>query len=151
MGAGQLVTSWYSDRVGRKHLITAGMLTQAAAIALVASGTTFGAWALAQILLGAGTALVYPTLLAVIGDVAHPAWRARAVGVYRLWRDGGFAIGALLAGALADAYGLTTAICAVAALTAASGLVVAARMYETHPRTTPPNSVSGNPEKRPGG
>jgi MFS family permease len=76
MGAGQLVTSWYSDRVGRKHLITAGMLTQAAAIALVASGTTFGAWALAQILLGAGTALVYPTLLAVIGDVAHPAWRA---------------------------------------------------------------------------
>jgi MFS family permease len=133
-GAGQLVTGWYSDRVGRKHLITAGMLTQAAAIALVATGSTFTPWALAQILLGAGTALVYPTLLAVIGDVAHPAWRARAVGVYRLWRDGGFAIGALLAGALADAYGLTTAIWAVAALTAASGLVVAARMYETHPR-----------------
>ncbi|WP_329620090.1 MFS transporter [Streptomyces sp. NBC_01255] len=87
----------------------------------------------AQVLLGIGTALVYPTLLAVIGDVAHPAWRARAVGVYRLWRDGGFAVGALLAGVLADAYGLTTAIWAIAALTAASGLVVAVRMYETNP------------------
>jgi MFS family permease len=138
-GAGQLVTGWYSDRVGRKHLITAGMLTQAAAIALVALGTTFATWAIAQVLLGVGTALVYPTLLAVIGDVAHPAWRARAVGVYRLWRDGGFAIGALLAGALADAYGLTIAIWTVAALTAASGLLVAARMYETHPRHTLPN------------
>jgi MFS family permease len=132
-GAGQLFTGWYSDRVGRKHLITAGMLTQAVAIALVAVGTTFAAWAVAAILLGAGTALVYPTLLAVIGDVAHPSWRARAVGVYRLWRDGGFAIGALLAGALADAYGLTAAIWAVAVLTAASGLLVAVRMYETHP------------------
>ena len=141
-GAGQLFTGWYSDRVGRKHLITAGMLTQAAAIALVALGTTFAAWAIAQILLGAGTALVYPTLLAVIGDVAHPAWRARAVGVYRLWRDSGFAIGALLAGALADAYGMTTAIWAIAALTAGSGLVVAARMYETHPRTALANSAS---------
>ncbi|MGP3684511.1 MFS transporter [Streptomyces sp. IBSNAI002] len=134
-GAGQMLTGWWSDHTGRKHLITAGMLLQAAAIALVASGTTFGVWATAQILLGIGTALVYPTLLAVIGDVAHPAWRARAVGVYRLWRDGGFAIGALLAGVLADAYGLTTAIYAIAALTAASGLLVAVRMYETHPRT----------------
>jgi MFS family permease len=141
-GAGQLLTGWYSDHIGRKHLITAGMLTQAAAIALVAAGTTFATWAIAQILLGAGTALVYPTLLAVIGDVAHPTWRARAVGVYRLWRDGGFAIGALLAGALADAYGLTTAIWAVAALTAASGLLVAARMYDTHPRTPLANPVS---------
>ncbi|MCM1967955.1 MFS transporter [Streptomyces sp. G1] len=134
-GAGQMLTGWWSDHIGRKHLITAGMLLQAAAIALVAAGTTFGVWATAQILLGIGTALVYPTLLAVIGDVAHPAWRARAVGVYRLWRDGGFAVGALLAGILADAYGLTTAIYAIAALTAASGLLVAARMYETHPRT----------------
>ncbi|MDD9380323.1 MFS transporter [Streptomyces sp. ZAF1911] len=133
-GAGQMLTGWWSDHIGRKHLITAGMLLQAAAIALVAAGTTFGVWATAQILLGIGTALVYPTLLAVIGDVAHPAWRARAVGVYRLWRDGGFAVGALLAGVLADAYGLTTAIWAIAALTAASGLLVAVRMYETHPR-----------------
>ncbi len=132
-GAGQLLTGWWSDQVGRKHLITAGMLTQAAAIALVALGASFGVWAAAQVLLGLGTALVYPALLAVIGDVAHPAWRARAVGVYRLWRDGGFAIGALLAGVLADAWGLTAAVWAVAALTAASGLVVATRMYETHP------------------
>ena len=132
-GIGQLATGWWSDRIGRKHLITTGMLTQAAAIALVAAGTTAAMWAIAQILLGIGTALVYPTLLAAIGDVAHPAWRARAVGVYRLWRDGGFAIGALTAGALADTYGLTTAIWAIAALTAASGLIVAIRMYETRP------------------
>jgi len=133
-GIGQILTGWWSDRIGRKHLITAGMLLQAAAIALVAVGTMFPVWAAAQILLGAGTAMVYPTLLAVIGDVAHPAWRARAVGVYRLWRDGGFAVGAVLAGVLADAFGLTTAIWAVAALTAAAGLVVAVRMYETHAR-----------------
>ncbi|MFE1322805.1 MFS transporter [Kitasatospora phosalacinea] len=133
-GAGQLLTGWWSDRVGRKHLITAGMLIQAAALGLVAVGTTFPVWVAAQALLGAGTALVYPTLLAVIGDVAHPAWRARAVGVYRLWRDGGFAVGALVAGVLADAYGLTTAVWAVAALTAAAGATVAVRMYETRPR-----------------
>ncbi|WDV56620.1 MFS transporter [Streptomyces coeruleorubidus] len=134
-GAGQMLTGWWSDHIGRKHLITAGLLLQAAAIGLVAAATTFPAWALAQALLGIGTALVYPTLLAVIGDVAHPAWRARAVGVYRLWRDGGFAVGALLAGILADAYGITTAIWAVAALTAVSGLIVAVRMYETHARS----------------
>jgi MFS family permease len=133
-GFGQLFTGWWSDRAGRKHLITAGMLIQAAAIAVVATGTTFGVWAAAQVLLGVGTALVYPTLLAAVGDVAHPAWRARAVGVYRLWRDGGFAIGALLAGAIAGTWGVTAAIWVVAALTAASGLLTAVRMYETHPR-----------------
>ncbi|HEX2892602.1 MAG TPA: MFS transporter [Marmoricola sp.] len=130
-GAGQLVTGALSDRIGRKWLIAAGMWVQAAAIGLVAVGTTFGVWALAAVVLGAGTAMVYPTLLAAIGDVAHPSWRARAVGVYRLWRDGGFAVGALLAGVLADLFGLSTAIWAVVALTAASGLVVAVRMYET--------------------
>ena len=78
--------------------------------------------------------MVYPTLLAAIGDVAHPAWRASAVGVYRLWRDGGFAIGALVAGLVADLLGMAAAIWFVAALTAASGLVVALRMYETHRR-----------------
>jgi MFS family permease len=81
--------------------------------------------------------MVYPTLLAAVGDVAHPAWRARAVGVYRLWRDGGFAVGALLAGVLADAYGIPAAIWVVAALTAVSGLGVAMRMYETHGRRLP--------------
>jgi MFS family permease len=132
-GAGQLVTGAWSDRVGRKPLIVAGMLLQAGALGLVATCDTFAPWAMAAVLLGAGTALVYPTLLAAIGDVAHPAWRARSVGVYRLWRDGGFAAGALIAGALADAFGIRAAVWAVAALTAASGLLVAARMYETHP------------------
>ncbi len=131
--AGQLATGALSDRIGRKWLIATGMLVQAAAIGLVALGTTFGVWAVAAVLLGAGTAMVYPTLLAAVGDVAHPAWRVRSVGVYRLWRDGGFAVGALLAGLVADAFGILAAIWVVAALTAASGLVVAVRMYETRP------------------
>lgn len=135
-GLGQLITGGLSDRIGRKPLIVGGMLLQAAALALVAAGATFGAWAVAAVLLGAGTAMVYPTLLAAIGDVAHPAWRARSVGVYRLWRDGGFAVGALLAGILADTLDVPAAIWVVAALTGASGLLVAARMYETHPRST---------------
>lgn len=133
-GFGQLATGALSDRWGRKWLIAAGMLLQAVALALVAAGDTFGQWTVAVALLGLGTAMVYPTLLATIGDVAHPAWRARAVGVYRLWRDGGFAAGALLAGVIADLWGIPAAVWTVAALTAASGLVVAARMYETHPR-----------------
>ena len=130
---GQLATGALSDRIGRKWLIAAGMAVQAAAIGLIALGTTFSLWAVAAVLLGAGTAMVYPTLLAAVGDVAHPAWRARSVGVYRLWRDGGFAVGAVLAGVIADAFGILAAIWVVAALTAASGAVVAARMYETLP------------------
>ncbi len=133
-GVGQLITGPLSDRWGRKWLIAAGMWVQAAAIALVAATSGFASWTLSVALLGAGTAMVYPTLLAAIGDVAHPTWRASAVGVYRLWRDSGFAVGALIAGILADAFGLTTSIATIAALTAASGVVVAARMYETHPR-----------------
>jgi MFS family permease len=133
-GAGQLATGALSDRWGRKWLIAAGMWTQAAAIALIAAVHGFWPWAAGAVLLGAGTAMVYPTLLAAVGDVAHPAWRASAVGVYRLWRDAGFAAGALLAGVIADAFGLAAAIWTVAAITAASGIVVAARMYETHPR-----------------
>lgn len=131
-GLGQLVTGPLSDRWGRKHLITTGMLTQAVALALVAVADTFALWAVAAVLLGAGTAMVYPTLLAAISDVAHPGWRARSVGVYRLWRDGGFAVGALLAGIVADLLGLRAAVWAVAAITAASGVLVAVRMYETH-------------------
>jgi MFS family permease len=132
-GLGQLYTGSLSDRIGRKPLIAGGMLLQAAAIAWMAAVTGFGPWAVGAVVLGAGTAMVYPTLLAAIGDVAHPAWRARSVGVYRLWRDGGFAVGALLAGILADLVSLEAAIYAVAALTAASGVAVIIRMHETHP------------------
>ena len=133
-GFGQLFTGALSDRIGRKWLIACGMWLQALALAVIATVNAFGWWAVAAALLGAGTAMVYPTLLASIGDVAHPAWRARSVGIYRLWRDGGFAAGALLAGIVADALGVRAAVWTVAALTAASGLVVAARMYETHHR-----------------
>jgi MFS family permease len=130
-GVGQLVFGPWSDRIGRKPLIVAGMVVQALGIVVVASGQAFGWFALGATLLGAGTAMVYPTLLATIGDVAHPSWRASAVGVYRLWRDLGYAVGALVAGILADTLGLTVATLAIAALTFASGLVVAVRMRET--------------------
>lgn len=132
-GLGQLVTGPLSDRVGRKPLVVTGMFTQAGALAAIAAVDTFALWAAAGVALGVGTAMVYPTLLAAIGDVAHPDWRARAVGIYRLWRDSGFAAGAVLVGVLADLADIRATTWAVAALTAASGLVVAARMYETHP------------------
>ncbi len=130
-GLGQLFTGALSDRWGRKWLIAGGMALQGLALGLVAANTGFTGWAVGAAMLGLGTAMVYPTLLAAIGDVAHPAWRARSVGVYRLWRDCGFAVGALLAGVLADAFGLRSAIWVIASLTVASGLVVAVRMYET--------------------
>jgi MFS family permease len=132
-GVAQLGTGALSDRIGRKSLIVAGMWTQAIGIVMVILGSGFGIWLLAMCLLGFGTALVYPTLLAAISDVAHPDWRASAVGVYRLWRDGGYAVGALLAGALADTLGVNWAIGAVAGLTFASGVIVLGRMYETLP------------------
>jgi MFS family permease len=132
-GIGQLVTGGLSDRWGRKRLIVGGMWVQAAAIALMASTSGFAWWALGSVLLGVGTAMVYPTLLAAVGDVAHPGWRASSVGVYRFWRDLGFAFGGLVVGIVADLASLGAAIWTVSALTAASGLVVALRMYETHP------------------
>ena len=134
-GVTQILTGALSDRWGRKHLITAGMLTQAVALALIAIGETFGAWLAAGALLGVGTAMVYPTLLAVIGDVAHPLWRARSVGVYRLWRDSGYAVGAVVGGVTADLWGLRAAVWSAAAITVASAVGVAIRMYETHSRT----------------
>lgn len=130
-GLGQLFTGAWSDRVGRKWLIAWGMWVQALGIVAIAVGTDFFVFATGAVLLGVGTAMVYPTLLAAIGDVAHPAWRASAVGVYRFWRDLGYAVGALLAGITADLFGLSAAIWLVAAMTFGSGLIVAFRMSET--------------------
>ncbi len=130
-GLVQLVTGALSDRIGRKWLIVAGMWLQAVGIAVIAVATAFSGFATGAVLLGVGTAMVYPTLLAAVGDVAHPTWRASAVGVYRLWRDLGYALGALLAGLIADAFGLGAAMWAIAAITFASGLVAAVRMTET--------------------
>ena len=130
-GASQLVTGTLSDRVGRKWPIAGGMAVQALGIAAVAAGRDVPAFTVGQVLLGVGTAMVYPTLLAAIGDVAHPAWRASAVGVYRLWRDLGYAIGALLAGLVADGFGVSVAVWLVAGVTLVSGVVVAVRMRET--------------------
>jgi MFS family permease len=130
-GMAQLVTGAWSDRVGRKWLIAWGMWVQAAGIGVVVLASSFAGFAFGAALLGVGTAMVYPTLLATIGDVAHPSWRASSVGVYRLWRDLGYAVGALLAGVIADALGLPAAMWLVAGLTFASGLVVAVRMTET--------------------
>jgi MFS family permease len=125
---GQLFTGAWSDRVGRKPLIVAGMLVQGAALAFMAATDDFAAWAVGAALIGIGTALVYPTLIAAVGDVAHPTWRATAVGVYRLWRDTGYVVGALLGGVVADVFDLRAAVVTVAVLSVASGLVVAARM-----------------------
>lgn len=132
-GVGQLFTGALSDRIGRKVLIVWGMWTQAIAIASIGIATTFAGFAAGGVLLGIGTAMVYPTLLASVGDVVHPSWRASALGVYRLWRDLGYAVGALLAGVTADAFGLGAAVYAIAAVTLASGFVAYIRMTETLP------------------
>jgi MFS family permease len=133
-GAGQLATGWLSDHTGRKPLITAGMLVQAGALALlVAGGGAFAASLVAALLLGLGTALVYPTLIAAVSDATQPRERARTVGVYRFWRDFGFVAGALIAGFAADAASPKAAIATIAALTAVSGLIVAATRWQSRP------------------
>jgi MFS family permease len=129
----QLVTGPLSDRWGRKWLIAGGMAVQAVGIWLTVLVPRYGWWIVGAALQGLGTAMVYPVLLAAIGDVVHPKWRATSMGVYRLWRDLGYAIGALLAGIIADLLGMAIAIHVIAALTLLSGLVVALRMYETLP------------------
>jgi MFS family permease len=134
-GLSQLVTGALSDRWGRKWLIASGMWVQAAGIGLFVVGAGFWIWMAGAVLLGIGTAMVYPTLLAAVSDVAHPNWRASSVGVYRLWRDGGYAVGALAAGLLADAFGIPLAIAAIGTLTLLSGGIVAAVMYETLPKS----------------
>jgi MFS family permease len=129
-GIGQLFAGAVSDRIGRKWLIAAGMWVQALGITMVVIAEDFSAYVISAAVLGVGTAMVYPTLLAAVGDAADPAWRASAVGVYRLWRDLGYAAGAVLAGVVADLLGVNAAIAVVAAITLASGVVVAIRFRE---------------------
>ena len=144
-GLGQLVTGPLSDKLGRKPLIVGGMLVQALGLALVALGLGYASFVAAAVLLGLGTAMVYPTLLASIADNSGPGWRASAVGVYRLWRDSGYAAGALLAGVLADLFGAPAAIWAVAALTLASGVLVQLRMRPISPASAPPAPTPASP------
>jgi MFS family permease len=124
-GGLQLGTGWVSDLIGRKPLIVGGMLLQGAAIALVGAGSGFAAWLSGVCLLGLGTAMVYPTLLAAIGDAVHPEERSTALGVYRFWRDAGAMAGALAAGVIADLFGFVAAIQTVAVLTVFSGVIAA--------------------------
>lgn len=137
-GVGQLFTGALSDRVGRKWLIAGGQATEAAGLVLIALGDSTGLWVAGSALFGAGTAMAYPTLLAAVGDLAHPSWRGRAVGVYRLWRDLGFAVGAVIAGTVADATSLEMAVLVVAAITAASALDVVAFLRESRPGSVTP-------------
>ncbi len=136
-GICQLGTGALSDRWGRKGLISAGMILQGAALVsmTIADGST--QWIVALVGLGVGTALVYPTLIAAVGDFAHPSWRGMAVGVYRMWRDLGYVAGALVAGVLTDAFGTSVAINAVGGLTVLSGLVVAVRLPRAGGRSVP--------------
>ena len=129
-GIGQSFTGPISDRIGRKWLIAAGMWVQALGIATIAAGSVFSVFLFGAVLLGVGAAMVYPTLPAAVGDIAQPTWRAGAIGVYRFWRDLGYAIGAVLAGITADAFGARASVWFIAALTFASGFVVVLRMRE---------------------
>lgn len=133
-GMAQVFTGALSDRIGRKQLIVWGMWVQAAGIGVTITSGNLPGFAAGAVLLGLGTAMVYPTLLAAIGDVAHPAWRASAVGVYRLWRDLGYAVGALVAGFSADRFGLSFAVWLIAGITLLSGVIAAVRMEETMKR-----------------
>jgi MFS family permease len=127
----QIATGPLSDRWGRKGLIVAGMWVQAAGLFLTAATREFGWWLLGALLLGIGTAMVYPSLIAAVSDASHPSWRARSLSVYRFWRDLGYAVGALAAGLIADMFGLAWAIAAIAALTFLSGAVVAVAMTKS--------------------
>ena len=150
-GAGQLVTGWLSDHTGRKPLIVLGMLVQAAGLAvLVLGGGSFAPAVAAAALLGVGTALVYPTLIAAVSDAVQPRDRAPSVGVYRFWRDAGFALGAVLAGVVADAASAGAAIAVVAALTALSGLLVAMTPWVTTGRVAGDDAREPTAVPRPG-
>jgi MFS family permease len=146
-GVSQLFTGPLSDRLGRKWMIAVGMWFQATGIGLFVGLQSFPGFLVAAVVLGLGAGLVYPTLLAAVSDVAHPEWRASALGVYRLWRDGGYAIGGLVSGILADALGIPFAMAAVAGLTFLSGMIVSVVMYETLPRRRmhAASSIDSNP------
>ncbi|MBZ9860027.1 MFS transporter [Mesorhizobium sp. CA12] len=136
----QVATGPLSDRWGRKGLIVAGMWVQAAGLLTTAMTRDFGWWLLASLLLGLGTAMVYPCLIAAVSDASHPSWRARSLSVYRFWRDLGYAIGALSAGLIADFFGFVAAIAAIAALTFLSGAIVAVTMREPRSAAVVPTS-----------
>jgi MFS family permease len=127
-GLGQPAFGALSDRIGRRPLIVGGMWAQAGGLALVSASRSSLGWGAGALLLGIGTAMSYPTLIAAVGDAAHPSWRASAMGAYRCWRDVGFAAGAVLSGVVADAAGLRAAIALVAGLTAVSGTLAAVLM-----------------------
>jgi len=147
-GLAQLVTGALSDRWGRKRMIVGGMLLQGAALIGVAEAEAIADRVLALVGLGIGTALVYPTLLAAIGDVAHPSWRGAAMGVYRMWRDLGYVAGALLAGMLTDAFGAPAATTTIGVITAMSGLGVAVRLRETRPMSGGLIAEAASPPER---
>jgi MFS family permease len=129
----QIYTGHLTDRIGRKWPIAGGMWLAAGGIALVAASHALAGWVIGALLMGAGMALLYPTLLAAVSDVAHPRWRGASLGVYRLWRDSGYAIGGLAIGLVSDAFGLLAGFWFCAGLMGLSGLVVALLMYETQP------------------
>jgi MFS family permease len=131
----QVVTGPLSDRWGRKGLIVAGMWVQAGGIFATVLGRSFGWWLLGSVLLGLGTAMVYPCLIAAVSDASHPSWRARSLSVYRFWRDLGYAVGALSAGVISDFFGLSWAIVSAGILTFLSGVIVAIYMREDHSGT----------------
>ena len=145
-GVCQTVTGPLSDRWGRKGLIVAGMWVQAGGLLLTAVTRSFGWWFLASVLLGLGTAMVYPTLIASVSDASHPSWRARSLSVYRFWRDLGYAIGALSAGVMTDLFGAAVAIAAISALTFASGALVAVVMNGLPAPAQQPTSVEVAPQ-----
>jgi MFS family permease len=130
-GVLQVATGPLSDRWGRKGLIVGGMWVQSGGLFVTVLGRSFGWWLLGSVLLGLGTAMVYPALIAAVSDASHPSWRARSLSVYRFWRDMGYAVGALCAGVVADLFGLSWAIGSVGVLTFASGAVVARVFRET--------------------
>ncbi|HZC83026.1 MAG TPA: MFS transporter, partial [Rubrobacter sp.] len=129
-GVLQVATGPLSDRWGRKGLIVGGMWVQAATLFVTVFGRSFWWWIVGSVLLGLGTAMVYPALIAAVSDNSHPSWRARSLSVYRFWRDMGYAVGALSAGVVADLFGLSWAIGSVGALTFLSGAIVAVSMRE---------------------